>query len=195
VTVDALARQRDDIARIQETVPSMAILHGIEVDIMPNGRLDFDDIVLASLDIVLASLHDRAGHDAVRLTRRCLGAIRHPLVTIVTHPANRLVGRDPGYDLDFPAIFAAAAETGTALEIDGAPSHLDLDGDHARAAVAAGATVAIDSDCHRASLLDRQMRLGLGTARRGWVEARHVLNARPLSEVRTFIDAKRGTRR
>jgi DNA polymerase (family X) len=195
VTVDALARQRDDIARIRETVPSMTILHGIEVDIMPDGRLDFDDNVLASLDIVLASLHDRAGHDAARLTRRCLGAIRHPLVTIVTHPANRLVGRDPGYDLDFPAIFAAATETGTALEIDGAPSHLDLDGEHARTAVAAGATVAIDSDCHRASLLDRQMRLGLGTARRGWVEARHVLNARPLADVRAFIDAKRGTRR
>lgn len=194
VTVDALARQRDEIARLQERFPSMAILHGIEVDIMPNGRLDFDDAVLASLDIVLASLHDRAGHDAQRLTRRCLGAIRHPLVTIITHPANRLVGRDPGYDLDFPAIFSAAAETGTALEIDGAPSHLDMDGEHARAAIASGVTVSIDSDCHRASLLDRQMRLGLGTARRGWVEARQVLNAQPLSAVRAFIEAKRGTR-
>jgi DNA polymerase (family 10) len=195
VTVDALARQRDDIARLQEGNPAMTILHGIEVDIMPNGRLDFDDDVLASLDIVLASLHDRAGHDAQRLTRRCLGAIKHPLVTIITHPANRLVGRDPGYDLDFPAVFAAAAETGTALEIDGAPSHLDMDGEHARAAIAAGVTVSIDSDCHRASLLDRQMRLGLGTARRGWVGARHVLNTRPLSAVRAFIEAKRRTRR
>ena len=195
VTLDALARQRDDIARLQEQVPSMTILHGIEVDIMPDGRLDFDDAVLASLDVVLASLHDRAGHDAQRLTRRCLGAIRHPLVTIITHPANRLVGHHPGYDLDFPAIFSAAAETGTALEIDGAPSHLDMDGEHARAAIASGVTVSIDSDCHRASLLDRQMRLGLGTARRGWVEARHVLNARPLSAVRAFVEAKRGTRR
>ena len=70
-----------------------------------------------------------------------------------------------------------------------------MDGEHARAAIAAGATVTIDSDCHRASLLDRQMRLGLGTARRGWVEARQVLNARPLSEVRAFIDAKRRARR
>jgi DNA polymerase (family X) len=195
VTVDALARQRDDIARLREQVPAMAILHGIEVDIMPDGRLDFDDDVLASLDVVLASLHDRAGHDAARLTRRCLAAIAHPLVTIITHPANRLVGRDPGYDLDFPAIYAAAAESGTALEIDGAPSHLDMDGEHARAAITAGVTVTIDSDCHRASLLDRQMRLGVGTARRGWVEARHVLNSRPLPEVRAFIDAKRRTRR
>ena len=193
VSVEALARQRDEIARLRDQVPGMAILHGIEVDIMPDGRLDFDDDVLASLDIVLASLHDRAGHDASRLTRRCLAAIAHPLVTVITHPANRLVGRDPGYDIDFPAIFAAAAETGTALEIDGAPTHLDMDGEHARAAIAAGVTVTIDSDCHRASLLDRQMRLGVGTARRGWVEARHVLNARRLTEVRAFIDAKRRT--
>jgi DNA polymerase (family 10) len=191
VTVDALQRQRDEIARVRERFPSLAILHGIEVDIMPDGRLDFEDRVLEPLDIVLASLHDRAGHDGTRLTRRCLAAIRHPLVNVITHPANRLVGRNPGYDLDFEAIYAAAVESGTALEIDGAPSHLDMDGEHARAAVAAGVTVTIDSDCHKATLLDRQMRLGVGTARRGWVEARHVLNTRPLSEVLAFVAAKR----
>ena len=191
VTVDALQRQRDEIARVRERFPALAILHGIEVDIMPDGRLDFEDKVLESLDIVLASLHDRAGHDGARLTRRCLAAIRHPLVNIVTHPANRLVGRHSGYDLDFPAIYAAAAESGTALEIDGAPSHLDMDGERARGAIGAGVTVTIDSDCHRATLLDRQMRLGVGTARRGWVEPRHVLNTRPLADVRAFIAAKR----
>ena len=93
--------------------------------------------------------------------------------------------------MDFDAIYAAAAETGTALEVDGAPSHLDLDGEHARAAIAAGVTLTIDSDCHRARLLARQMELGIGTARRGWVEPRHVLNTRPLDEVRAFIAAKR----
>ena len=191
VTVDALQRQRDEIARVRERFPALAILHGIEVDIMPNGRLDFEDEVLESLDIVLASLHDSAGHDGTRLTRRCLAAIRHPLVNVVTHPANRLVGRHPGYDLDFAAIYAAAAESGTALEIDGAPSHLDMDGERARAAIGSGVTVTIDSDCHKATLLDRQMRLGVGTARRGWVEARHVLNTRPLSDVLAFVAAKR----
>ena len=191
VTVDALQRQRDEIARLRERFPALIILHGIEVDIMPDGRLDFDDKILEPLDIVLASLHDGAGHDGARLTRRCLGAIRHPLVNVITHPANRLVGRNPGYDLDFEAVYAAAAESGTALEIDGAPSHLDMDGEHARAAVAAGVTVTIDSDCHKATLLDRQMRLGVGTARRGWVQARHVLNTRPVSEVRAFVAAKR----
>ena len=186
-----LSRQRDEIYAIRERYPAMAILHGIEVDIMPDGSLDFPDRILESLDIVLASLHDSARHDAKRLTRRCIQAIGHPLVTVVTHPANRLVGRREGYRLDFEAVFAAAAETGTALEVDGAPSHLDLDGEHARAAVAAGVTLTIDSDCHRARLLRRQMELGIGTARRGWVEPRHVLNTRPLHEVLAFIAAKR----
>jgi DNA polymerase (family 10) len=195
VSADGLRRQRDEIARLRERFPALTILHGIEVDIMPDGRLDFADDVLETLDIVLASLHDSAGHDPARLTRRCLAAIQHPLVNVFTHPMNRLVGRHPGYDLDFPAVYEAAAATGTALEIDGAPSHLDLDGAHARDAIAAGVTVTIDSDCHRATLLDKQMRLGIGTARRGWVEPRHVLNARPLAEVKAFIAAKRAGKR
>jgi DNA polymerase (family 10) len=87
-----------------------------------------------------------------------------------------------------------AAETGTVLEIDGAPTHLDLNGAMARRAVAAGVTVSIDSDCHRAELLRRQMDLGIATARRGWVEPRHVLNTRPLADVRSVIAAKRGSR-
>jgi DNA polymerase (family X) len=191
LTLEQLARQRDDIAAQRETTPGMTILHGMEVDIMPDGSLDCPDEVLETLDIVLASLHDSAGHDSRRLTRRCLDAIRHPLVSVITHPANQLVGRRDGYDMDYAAIYAAAAETGTALEIDGAPSHLDLSGERAREAVAAGATVVIDSDCHRARSLDLQMRLGIGTARRGWVEPAQVLNTRPVDEVRDFVARKR----
>jgi DNA polymerase (family 10) len=186
-----IARQREEIAAVRERYPQIAILHGVEVDIMLDGRLDFPDAVLEPMDIVLASLHDRGDQSGEVLTRRCLRAIRHPLVTVITHPANRVVGRRAGYPLDFDAVFAAAAETGTALEVDGAPAHLDLDGEHARRAIAAGVTLTIDSDCHRARALDRQMRMGIGTARRGWVEPRHVLNARPLAEVRAFIAAKR----
>ena len=191
LTLDQLARQRDEIARLREMHPEIVILHGIEVDILPDGRLDFADAILESLDIVLASLHDPARQDGATLTRRCIQAIRHPLVNVITHPANRLVGRREGYPMDYDAIYAAAADTGTALEIDGAPSHLDMEGERARAAIAAGVTVTIDSDCHRAAALERQMQFGVGTARRGWVEARHVLNCRPVAEVRAFIEAKR----
>jgi DNA polymerase (family 10) len=186
-----IARQLEEVEGLREHFPKMTILHGIEVDILRDGRLDFEDEILEQFDIVLASLHDHARQDADRLTRRSLAAIRHPLVNVLCHPANQLVGHFGGYALDFEALYAAAAETGTALEIDGAPSHMDLDGEHARAAVAAGVTLAIDSDCHRVEALGRQMRFGLGTARRGWVEPRHVLNTRPLAELRDFIAAKR----
>jgi len=150
--------------------------------------------VLEQLDIVLASLHDRAGHGPDQLMKRYAAAMTHPLVTLITHPSNRIVPSRPGYDLDYDRLFAMAVETGTVVEIDGAPSHLDLDGALARRAIGAGATVAIDSDCHRAELLGRQMDLGIATARRGWVEARHVLNTRSLADVRSVIAAKRGSR-
>ncbi len=186
-----LSRQRAEIDAARERYPEITILHGVEVDIMADGSLDFPDRILESFDIVLASLHESARHDGKALTRRCLQAIRHPLVTIVAHPANRLVGRRAGYPMDFDAIFAAAAETGTALEVDGAPAHLDLEGERAREAVDAGVMLTIDSDCHRARWLQRQMALGVGTARRGWVEPRSVLNTRSIDEVRSFIAAKR----
>lgn len=186
-----ISRQREEIDALRDRFPGMTILHGVEVDILPDGRLDFEDAILERFDIVLASLHERAGQDGGQLTRRSIAAIRHPLVNVLCHPANQLVGHSGGYALDFAALYAAAAETGTALEIDGAPSHMDLDGDRARAAAAAGATLTIDSDCHRAPALARQMRFGVGTARRGWVEPRHVLNTRGVAEVREFIAAKR----
>lgn len=188
---DDIARQREEIDALRERFAGMTILHGIEVDILPDGRLDFEDAILERFDIVLASLHEHARQDGRQLTRRSIAALQHPLVNVLCHPANQLVGHSDGYALDFDALYAAAAETGTALEIDGAPSHMDLDGDRARAAAAAGVTLSIDSDCHRAPALARQMRFGVGTARRGWVEARQVLNTRGLAELREFIAAKR----
>jgi DNA polymerase (family 10) len=191
LSLDDIAPQRDEIDALRARTSAITILHGIEVDIMKDGSLDFDDEVLSGFDIVLASLHDHGGQSTGELTSRYLQAIAHPLVNVVTHPANRTPGFSPGYALDFDVLFSAATETGTALEIDGAPGHLDMDGAVARRAVAAGVTVVIDSDCHRTDALARQMRFGVGTARRGWVEPRHVLNARGVDDVRAFIAAKR----
>jgi DNA polymerase (family 10) len=187
-------QQADEIAELREQHADIAILHGCEVDILVDGRLDFPDKILERFDIVLASLHERAGQAPDQLMKRYLSAMQHPLVTMITHPTNRVVPTRPGYDLDYDRLFEAAVETRTIVEIDGSPSHLDLDGALARRAVAAGATVAIDSDCHRVEMLERQMQLGIVTARRGWVEPRHVLNARSLAEVRAVIAAKRGSR-
>jgi len=194
LTVDGVRKQADEIAELRYRYPSITILHGCEVDILADGRLDFSDRVLERFDIVLASMHDPAGQGPDDLLQRYLAAMRHPLVAVITHPTNRLVAHRRGYDLDYDHLFAAAVETGTIVEIDGAPAHLDLDGALARRAIAAGAMVAIDSDCHRADMLDRQMQFGVMTARRGWVEARHVVNTRPIEAVRAFIAAKRGAR-
>jgi DNA polymerase (family 10) len=161
---------------------------------MQDGSLDFDDDVLEEFDIVLASLHDHGGQRGPELTRRYLHAIGPPLVNVITHPANRTPAYSPGYDLDFDAIFTAAASTGTAMEVDGAPGHLDMDGVLARQAAASGVTIVIDSDCHRSDALGRQMRFGVGTARRGWLQPQQVLNTRSVDEIRAFITAKRARR-
>jgi DNA polymerase (family 10) len=191
LAADDVPRQREEIATLRSRVRGIEILHGIEVDIMHDGSLDFDDQILEGFDIVLASLHDAAGHDGPRLTERYLRAIRHPLVNVITHPANRSPAVSAGYPLDFDRLFTAAADTGTAMEVDGAPGHLDMDGQLARRAAAAGVTIAVDSDCHRLEALSRQMRFGVGTARRGWLEPEHVLNTRSASDVRAFVARKR----
>ena len=190
LSVESIARQAEEIAGLRERYPDIAILHGCEVDILPDGRLDFPDRILERLDIVLASLHERAGQSGEHLLRRYSAAMKHPLVTLITHPTNRLVPHRPGYDLDYDALFEMAVETGTIVEIDGSPAHLDLDGALSRRAIAAGASIAVDSDSHRADLLAMQMELGVTTARRGWVERRHVVNTRPLEEIRAAIAAK-----
>jgi DNA polymerase (family 10) len=185
-------RQSDEIAALREQYPRIAILHGAEVDILPNGRLDFPDRVLQRFDIVLASLHDRASHSPAELLRRYEAAMRHPLVAILSHPMNRPGPERPGYALDVDRLFELAVETGTVLEVDGAPSHLDLEAPLARRAVQAGVMLSIDSDAHRTEMLHRHMTLGLLTARRGWVEARNVLNVRSHAAVTEFVAQKRG---
>ncbi len=184
--------QRHEIETVRSQVPGIEILHGVEVDIMPDGSLDFDDETLAGFDIVLASLHDPASDDGAQLTQRYVQAMWHPLVTIITHPANRSPALTNGYELDFNRLFRAAVQTNTAMEIDGAPGHLDMDGRIARRAAAAGVTLAVNSDCHRAEALGRQMSFGVGTARRGWIAPEQVLNTRGIDGIREFIARKRG---
>ena len=192
LTLDALERQRDEIARLRERFPALTILHGIEVDIMPDGRLDFEDEVLESLDIVLASLHDRAGHDGARLTRRCLAAIGHPLVNVITHPANRLVGRESRLRPRFPGH----------LRRRGRDRHRPRN--RRRAQPSRHGRRARPGGGRRRRHGHHRQRLPPGrrcsTGRCGWVSGprgaagskpRHVLNTRPLADVRAFIAAKR----
>jgi DNA polymerase (family 10) len=191
LTIDRLRQQAAEIDALRLRYPGLTILHGTEVDILGDGSLDFPDHILEGLDIVLASLHESHGHAPEELLARYIRAMEHPLVNVITHPANRTPGRSEGYALDWAAFFEVAARTGTAVEVDGAPGHLDLDGHLARRASEAGATLTVDSDGHFADRLGRQMRMGVGTARRGAVPTRQVLNARPLEDVRSFVAAKR----
>jgi DNA polymerase (family X) len=194
LSVADVPKQRAEIEALRARASGIEVLHGVEVDIMHDGSLDFPDHVLEGFDIVLASLHDDGGHEGARLTERYLSAMRHPLVNVITHPTNRSPGARVGYDLDFDRLFETAVETGTAMEVDGAPGHLDMDGAVARRAVEKGVTVAVDSDCHRAENLARQMEFGVGTARRGWLEPRHVLNTKGIAAIRDFVARKRARR-
>jgi DNA polymerase (family X) len=191
VALNEVVPQRTELRRVAHAHPNIQILHGIELEILPDGSLDFENHLLENFDIVLASLHNHAGQSADILTNRYLRAMANPYVNIITHPANRSPLDLRGYDLDWDRIFETARETGTALEIDGAPGHLDLDGTLANRAAAAGATLVVDSDCHQADALARQMLFGVATARRGWIGPQHVLNTGSVDDVRGFVARKR----
>jgi DNA polymerase (family 10) len=162
-----------------------------EVDILPDGSLDFEDAVLAELDIVIASVHSSMRLSREEMTQRLVRACENPYVSIIGHPTGRQSGSFEGYDLDFDAVARAAARTGTALEIDGHPSRLDLPGALARRAAEFGVTFSIDSDAHAADQLE-YVAYGVGQARRAWLTPRQVLNARPLEDVLGFVARKRG---
>jgi DNA polymerase (family X) len=191
LSLDDVGRQAEEIARLRDRYPDIGILHGCEVESLPDGSLDFPDRVLERFDFVIASVHERGGQEPAQLQERYLRAMRHPLVTLLAHPTNRFVPDQAGYDLDYDRLFAAAVETSTLLEINGSPAHLDLPAPLARRAIAAGALVAVSSDSHRASVLRSNMELGVTTARSGWVGRRHVVNTLPLCAVRAILARKR----
>ena len=185
---EQLRRQRERVAEIGERHGIRTLLSS-EVDILPDGSLDYDDDVLAQLDVVIASVHSATRISRDAMTRRLIRACEHPFVTIIGHPTGRYESFE-GYDFDHAAVFAAAARTGTALEIDGHPNRLDLPGALARRAREFGVTFAIDSDAHAVPQLDG-IEYGVGQARRAWVTSQEVLNARSLEDVMAFVARKR----
>ncbi len=187
VSPDQLERQIELIAeaneRLNKAHPPIELLAGSEVNILPDGSLDYEDELLARLDWVIASVHTSFGIGEQAMTERMIAAIEHPLVRAIGHPTGRKIeGRAP-YAIDLEAVFAAAARTGTMLEINGNPDRRDLSDVHARAAAQAGVTLLIDSDAHRVDTL-ANMRWGIATARRAWLTAEQVANTRPWSALR-----------
>jgi len=167
-------------AEMQRQGQAFRLLQGIEVDILPDGALALPDDVLAQLDWVVASPHVSLHQPRPAATERILRAIHNPHVDCIGHLTGRILLRRQGSDLDMTRILEAAAETGTVLEVDGAYPRLDLDGEHIKRAIGMGIKIAIDSDAHSTGDL-ANMEYGVLTARRGWAEAKDVVNCQEIS--------------
>jgi DNA polymerase (family 10) len=185
VSPDALRRQIELVRDADARVDGIELLAGSEVNILPDGSLDYDDQLLGELDWVIASVHTSFGIGERKMTERMIAAIEHPHVDAIGHPTGRLIERRQPYAIDLDAVFAAAARTGTLLEINANPDRRDLSDVHARAAARAGVTLVIDSDAHRTATL-ANMRWGVATARRAWLSKEQVANTRPWRELKTL---------
>jgi DNA polymerase (family 10) len=168
----------------------MQLLHGSELNIQPDGSLDWDDEFLAGFDVVVASVHSHFTQSREKMTRRVIRAIENPMVNIIGHPTGRLIGKRPGIDLDYDAVFEAAARAGTALEVNAFPDRLDLDDELLLRARQYGTLFAIDTDSHAVPHL-ANLRFGVATAQRGWVAPDRVVNTYPLGRLRAFLSKGR----
>jgi len=187
---ERLARQIEEIHRINARLKGITILAGVEVDILAEGRLDFENELLADLDWVVASIHSALGGPRERVTLRTLKAMDNPYVSCIGHPTGRVIGHRDAMDLDMPAVIEHAAQTGTALEVNCDPSRLDLKDVHCRMAVEAGVKLALGTDAHSPGSLSF-MSFGVATAGRGWATKASVLNALSLARLRSWIESKR----
>ncbi len=172
--------------RVRAVDTEMELLHGTELNIAPDGSVDWDDDFLAGFDLCVASVHSHFDQPRAEMTRRFIAACENPRVNVIGHPTTRRIGRRPPVDVDFGELFRACARTATALEINASPQRLDLPSDHIRAARDAGVKFAIDSDAHSTPDLGN-MPYGVGTAQRGWLTPDDVINTWPLAKLRAFL--------
>jgi DNA polymerase (family 10) len=179
LTADAVRRQGEEIAAANEVLAPFRVLRGTECDILPDGRLDLPDDVLAELDWVQASVHGGQRMPRAEMTRRVEEALRNPYVRCLSHPTGRLIGRRPESALDLEHIYAVALECGVALEVNGLAPRLDLSGEHVRDALRAGVKIVCSTDAHSVQGLGN-IELSVRTARRGWATAADVVNTGPL---------------
>ena len=167
------------------------MLAGTETNILPDGSPDYDDDLLSRLGWVIGSVHTSFGMTSAEMTKRMVAAIEHPWIDAIGHPTGRKIQSRQPYALDIDAVIAAAARTGTMLEINSAPDRRDLDDVHARAAAENGVLVLIDSDAHGADRL-QHVRWGVATARRAWLTPEHVANTRGWAEFAALRKRARG---
>lgn len=181
-----LAKQCDEIDRLNARLAGVILLKGIEVDILEDGSLDLPDRVLARLDLVIGSVHSHFNLSRIRQTERIMRAMDHPHFTILGHPSGRLIGTRAPYEVDMLRIIRHARTRGCFIELNANPERLDLQDIYCKAAREEGVLISVNSDAH--SVWDfANLRFGIGQARRGWLEKRDVLNTRPLALLRPLL--------
>jgi DNA polymerase (family 10) len=183
---DKMRAQRAEVRAMAGRYPNMQLLHGTELNIDPDGGVDWPAEFLAGFDLCVASVHSHFAQPRAEMTRRLVRACENPHVNIIGHPTGRLIGRRPAVDVDVDELFQAAARTGTAIEVNAAPDRLDLADEHIYRARRYGVRFAIDSDAHATTHL-AFIRYGVGTAQRGWLTADDVINTWPVRRLRTFL--------
>ncbi|HEY2593437.1 MAG TPA: PHP domain-containing protein [Chloroflexota bacterium] len=189
LSLERLEEARRRVQQLNERLAPFTILLGTEMDILEDGGLDYPDETLDSLDYVSASIHGRFKQSESVMTARILRGIGNPRVHTLNHPHGRLLGIRPSYAVDMPRVIAEAAAVGCALEVSADPARMDLDGGWARRVREAGGRCTISSDAH--STLDfGNIGLAVGSARRGWLEPRHVLNTRGLDDLRALLSRR-----
>ncbi len=165
------------------------LLHGCELEVRADGELDYPPELLATFDVVVASVHVSRRQSRAELTRRTLNAIRSPHVDVVAHPSGRMIMDRDDLDLDWDEVYGEAARTGTVLEMNGSPHRLDLSVERARRAVSMGCLLSVDSDAHKIAEFDH-LDWGISQARRAWVEPDQVLNTRSRADLLAWVAAK-----
>ena len=186
MTLEKMLEQREQVSQLQVELGGFRLLHGTELNIGPDGTVDWPEDILAGFDICVASVHSHFDQPRDEMTRRFVRACENPQVHVIGHPTARRLGKRGSVDVDFSELFRVCAETGTALEVNSQPQRLDLPSDHIKAARDAGVKFAIDTDSHTVGSLDL-LRYGVGTAQRGWLTAEDVINAWPLDRLRAFL--------
>ncbi|WP_034263133.1 DNA polymerase/3'-5' exonuclease PolX [Actinospica robiniae] len=192
MSTDKMLEQRQQVRELNRAYKRLRLLHGTELNIDPDGGVDWADDILAGFDVCVASVHSHFNQPADAMTRRLIKACENPYIHVIGHPSTRILGRRGPVAADWDAVFRAAARTGTAFEINASPNRLDLNDEHIIAARAAGVKFAVNTDAHAVPHLDN-LRYGVGTAQRGWLTPDDVINTWPLRRLQAFLrDVSRG---
>ncbi|KZE64518.1 hypothetical protein AWM68_10250 [Fictibacillus phosphorivorans] len=190
LTPERVRMQRQEINKLNKKYSDFKILAGIEMDILPDGTLDYDDDLLEEVDFVIASIHSAFSQDKSKIMKRLKTALEHNKVDLIAHPTGRLIGRREGYDVDIELLLKLASETDTAIELNANPNRLDLAPEWLQKAQELNVKIAINTDAHYKDTM-KHMEIGAAVARKGLIRKDSVINTMTLKELETYLNRKR----